>query len=440
MINVSRMISGDMWIERVLKMETIMEAVQLMESKQTEKAINLLENYLSMADEDEKYTIAELYIQWGLLQEASTILSELLQQYPNESELKVMLADIYVELEDDENAINLLNEVEQDDPEYVSSLIQLADLYQSQGLFEVAEQKLLSAKQLDPNEVVIDFALGELLFSIGEYRKAIIYYQKIIPKMKEVANVSIQDRLAESYAASGEYELALTYFQDIDNEQPDTLFKYGITAYQAERKDIAIKAWEHVIELDPYYHAAYNRLANVYDDEGMPEEAYQTAKKGLGVDTFNKELYFSAGVFAHQLNRHEESEKWVREAIALDPDYKEAVLFMIELLKANDQFTAIIELILEIKNTGANDSLYEWELAKAYNEIESYEDALNHYKEAYNSLNQDSDFLKEYGYFLTEEGRSNEAIPVFEAYLSQQLADDEVEDFLNRLKQTKESQ
>lgn len=420
-------------------METIMEAVQLMENKQSEKAIKLLESYLPKADEEERYTIAEIYIQWGFLQEASTILNELLQKYPNESELKIMLADIYIELEDDEPAINLLNEIGEEDPTYIQALIQLADLYQTQGLFEVAEQKLLDAKQVEPNEVIIDFALGELLFSIGEYRKAIIYYNKIIPKTKEVANISIIDRLAEAYAASGEYELALSYFQDVNNENPDTLFKYGITAYQAGRKDIAIKAWEHVIEMDTYYHTVYSQLAKVYDEEGRPEEAYTTAKAGIEVDEFNKELYFLAGVLAHQLNHAQESEKWVREAVALDPDYKEAVLFLIEIFKTRGELSAIIELITEIKKTGADDSLYEWEIAKAYNEIESYDNALKHYKEAYNSLNQDSDFMKEYGYFLTEEGRVEDAIPVFETYIAQQPLDDEVEAFLNRLKQTKES-
>lgn len=401
-------------------METIMEAVHLMESKQSEKALHLLESFLSTADEEERYTIAELYIQWGFLQEARVILTELLQRYPNESDLKIMLAEIYIELEDDETAINVLNEIGEDDPAYVQTLIQLADLYQAQGLFEVAEQKLLSAKQVDPNESIIDFALGELLFSIGEYRKAIIYYEKIIPKIREVANISINDRLAEAYAASGEYELALTYFQDVESENPDTLYKYGITAYQAGRKDIAIKAWEQVIRLDTYYHTVYYQLANAYEEEGMPEEAYTTSKKGLEMDEFNKELYFLAGVLAYRMNKMDESEKWVREAVALDPDYKEAVLFLIELFKASDNYNSIVDLIQEIGNTGAIDSLYEWELAKAYNEIESYDNALKHYREAYNSLNKDSDFLKEFGYFLTEEGRTDDAIPVFEAYIAQQ--------------------
>lgn len=410
-----------------------MEAVHLMESKKSDEAIALLEDYLPVADEEERFTIAELFVQWGFLQEASQILEELLQQYPHEGEIKVMLADIYIELEADEKAIELLNNIHETDESYLEALIQLADLYQAQGLFEVAEQKLLTAKQLNPTEPIIDFALGELLFSTGDYLKAITYYQKVIGVTKEVANVSVPVRLAESYAAIGEYEEALKIYQDVEHEDSDTLFKYGLTAYQAGRSDIAIKAWEHVVEIDPYYHTVYYQLAKAYEEEELPNEAYTTAKKGLQVDEFNKELFFYAGTLAHQLNENTDSEKWMRQAIALDPDYKEAILSLIEIFKEKNQYADIIDLIEEVKTTGANDPLYEWELARAYNETESYKNALNHYQEAYNSLNKDSEFLKEYAYFLTEEGRIAEALPIFRAYLQYQPEDYEVEEFYNRL-------
>jgi tetratricopeptide (TPR) repeat protein len=417
-------------------MEKIMEAVQLMESNQSDRALVLLENFLPSANADEKYTIAELYMQWGFLEEASTILNGLLEQYPEESDIKIMLADIYIESENDEKAMHLLNDINKNDPAYIQSLIQLADLYQAEGLFEVAEQKLLTAKQLEPNEIIIDFALAELLFSTGEYKRAITYYEKAAKETKELANVSIRERLAESYAATGEYELALELFRDMPAEDADALFKHGFTAYQAGRTDIAVKAWERVIEKDPHYHSVYYQLAQAYEAEELPQEAYKTVKKGLETDEFNKELYYYAGVLAHRIGKLNESELFIREAIALDPDYKEAVLFLIEIFKKKEQFADIADLLNEIKSTGANDPLYDWELARAYIETESYKDALKHYDEAYNSLKQDSDFLQEYGYFLVEEGRMSKAITIFTSYLKQQPSDAETEEYVNRLKQT----
>src|SRR5699024_5718866 len=57
------------------------------------------------------------------------------------------------------------------------------------------------------------------------------------------------------------------------------------------------------------------------------------------------------------------------------------------------------------------------------------------YREAYNTLNKDSDFLKGYAYFLVEEGRMDAAITVFESYLQLEPLDSETEEYLARLKQ-----
>ncbi|GIO22630.1 tetratricopeptide repeat protein [Oceanobacillus sp. J11TS1] len=416
-------------------MNTIHKAMELAENNETEKALALLREFEKNADDDALYQIAELYLQWGFLLESRNILEKLIGKYPEETSLKLALSDIFIESEEDELAITILNEISKDDEGYVQALIQLADLYQAQGLFEVSEQKLLEAKHIEPQESIIDFALGELFFSIGEYVKAINYYERVYAKTKEVGHVSIEDRLGEAYAAAGEYEKALDFYKEEEEPDPDKLFRHGITAHQTDRNDIAMKAWQHVLEIDQDYYAAYTQLANVYKEQGMSDEAYKTVQQGIERDSYQKELFFLAGDIAHQLGKNEESEEHVRQAIALDPDYKEAVLFLIELLKTREAFNDIIELIQSIKKTGAEDALYDWELAKANVEIESFDDALNSYQDAYTSLNHDSDFLKEYGYFLTEEGRVREAIPVLKAYLEHQPMDEDVLEHVERLEQ-----
>src|SRR5690625_3407271 len=304
----------------VCRIDTIMKAVNYMENNQTEDALMLLEQYLPSADDDKKYTIAEFYFQWGFLQEALIILRELIQRHPKENELKILLANIFIELEEDSEAIQLLNEIDSSDPVYEQALLLLADLYQVQGLFEVSEAKLLEAKRLDPNEPIIDFALGELYFSIGNYEKAIIYYEKILLEKNELGQISINERLAEAYASSGKYEIALDYFQKDKSDNPDILFKYGFTAYHVDRKDIAINVWKKIIEVDEHYHSVYYELAKAYYEEELLQEAFDTAEKGLKMDEYNKELYYFAGMLAYQLQKVSQSENYVRQAIVLDAD------------------------------------------------------------------------------------------------------------------------
>lgn len=414
-------------------MNILDKAMNLMEMDQVDEALELIHSYAPDATDEESVSIAEFFMQWGFLHEAEAILEKLIPNYPEESELKLLLADCYIENQKDEEAIELLNTISEDDDAYLQVLVALADLYQAQGLFEVAEQKLLQAKHLSPSETVIDLALGELYFSLGDFKRAITYYEKTVKH--PVATIPVADRLAESYANVGEYELAIEYYEKAASKHPDALFKYGFSAHKADRNDLAIHIWKELLKEDPYYHSAYLQLAKAYEEEELLEDAYKTAVAGLKVDEYNKELYLEAGKLAHKINLDQNSEQHVREAVSLDADYKEAVLFLIELFKEKEQYEAIVDLIKNVKETGGDDPIYDWELARAFVEIESYNDALIHYKEAYNSLQHDSDFLKEYGYFLNEEGRTKEAVQLFEAYLQHEPDDHEITEYVSRLKQ-----
>ncbi|WP_102027205.1 tetratricopeptide repeat protein [Salirhabdus sp. Marseille-P4669] len=416
-------------------MSVIEEAIYEVQHGNTEKGLALLHSSLEDATEEEKYTIAQVYYEWGLIDRAIELFSELLQKYPDDSELKLILAEIYIDTEEDERAIDLLNSIEENDVNYIHALLESADLYQSQGLFEVAEQKLYKAKQLLPNEAVIDFALGELFFSMGEYKKSIPYYEKASKVNTKYNEVDVNERLAEALAATGKWEEALGYFQTIaeDNTSPDFLFRYGFTAYRSERSDIAIQVWENLLELDPDYTSVYLLLAKAYEDESMLEKAYNIALEGIKVDELNKEIHYFAGRVANNLGETTEAVEHLREAIAIDPGYKEAVLGIIDIFKKEDALDQIRDLLEHLSELGELDPIFQWELAKVYYELEAYQLALNNYREAYTSFTSDAEFLKEYGYFLVEEGRKEEAIHVLNQYMQVEPSDDEVEEFLYRL-------
>lgn len=419
-----------------MDLDIIYKADTLMENKEVEKAINLIEASLTTAEPELELTIAEWFKEWGFLNESNKILEKLMAKYPDELELQSILIDNYIELGEDDEAFKILDQhtkIDHQDPNYLEVILQQADLYQAQGLFEVSETKLLEAKKHFPNEEVLDIALAELLFSIGEFKGAIGYYDKLKKNHNEFANISIVNRLAESYAAIGEQEQALQLYDQQENKQVDDLFKYGLAAFQAGRKDIAINAWKEVLEIDSDYYSVYSLLTDAYEDEKLLEEAYETAIAGLKVDEYNKELYLQVGILSLKLQKDNEAEQYIREAIALDPDYKEAILQLISVLKDQDRYDDIIELLSSVKEFGAEDSLYEWELAKAFVEIEEYNEALFYYDGAYDELKDDVEFLKEYGYFLIEEGNRTKAITVLKRYIQLEPLDIETESYLNRI-------
>src|SRR5690554_5996171 len=138
-------------------MNPIDQAIQLIEQDEINKAIRILRDYIKQANDNDLISIADLFIELGLLEDARSILESLVTKYPDESDIRLVLAEIYIDLEDDEKAIYHLEAIDPSSDEYIASLMVSADLYQTQGLFEVAELKLIEAKRLAPNEPLIDF-------------------------------------------------------------------------------------------------------------------------------------------------------------------------------------------------------------------------------------------------------------------------------------------
>lgn len=414
-------------------LEELQRANELLHENKVDEAIFIIDNNIKNANLEEQFVIGELYYEWGFFDKALNVFLKLEEELPEEGQVKFFIASIYIELEMDNEAVEVLTKIEPHDDFYLQALMQLADLYESQGLFEVAELKLREAKSIKPDEIIIDFALGELLFSIGEYNKAVIHYEIVVKEQEEITEININERLAESLAMISKYEEALNYYSKIKDMDNDMLFKYGFIASQINKNDIAIKAWEKLVEQDKEYHSVYVELAKVYQKEGMNKEAYDILQEGLKVDEFDKELYFMTGKLASEFGDFAQSEVHLREAINLDNDYKQAVIFLINILKDNDRYLEIIDLIIEIKRMGAEDPDYDWELARAYNEMEEFEKASEYYELASNHLLTDTTFLKEYGYFLVEDGKSEQAILIFKKYLEIEPMDSEIISFISRI-------
>lgn len=415
--------------------QVLNEAINLVNKGETEEGLTLLENITPTLHDEEKLQLADQYYQWGIIDKAHEIIEELHFLYPDEIQITLFLAELKIDLENEEEAIELLNMVSKEHESYPHALLLLADLYQMQGLPEVSEQKLKEAKEILPQEPVLDFALGELYFHQGQYNHAISYYQGLLEEHDLISGVNLHQRLAECLSANGQFEEALDHYKlTIESqEDADTLFGYGFTAYQGGFYKTAIQQFLTLKEADPYYTSLYLYLAKAYEQEGLLEESLETVQEGIKVDEYNKDLYLFGGKIAIKVGEIPTAESLLRESLAIDPGHIEAAITLSHVFLQDERYDDVVDLITEIKRYGEDDPQFEWNLARAYHQKEEYTQALKHYDLAYTFFKDQRDFLHEYGYFLLEEGRRQQAKEVFQEILKQDPSNVEIDEILLQL-------
>jgi len=400
-------------------MKRIEKVIQLVENGEVERAFVIIPKLINEMTDEEKFILAEHLFSWGILDKAQTILEELASKYPEEGDVRLFLAEIYTEQDEEEKALEILADINENDPSFARACLLQADLYQMQGLDEVSERKLKKAYETLPHEPIIQFALAEFYLSRGEYQKSVEFYKKVMEKEAVIAGTYIPQRLAEALSLLGEFEEALPFYEDALKEKLElhTLFGYGFTAFQAGYYQTAIEKLLELKELDPEYVSLYLYLGKAYEHEGNLQKSYESIKEGLKVDEWNKELLLYAGKIALKLGKQDEAEAFLREAVSIDPGYMEALLTLTKVLLYEERYEEVVEVINEASKQGEYDPQFEWDLARALHELESYSDALKHYQEAYTFFKNEIDFLVEYGYFLIEEGSRPMAKEMFERIL-----------------------
>ncbi|KOS69153.1 hypothetical protein AEA09_11750 [Lysinibacillus contaminans] len=411
------------------------ELVQALEQGDLALIDQLLEPFLTNAMPEEQYSIAELFMQYGYMKEADRVLEHLQFLFPEEAQLKIDRANVLMELGDEDGALDLLLEVEETAPEYPQALLALADYYQMQGLFEVAETRINEALAILPDEPLLQFAKAELLFETGRFLEAARLYEELHEMQEEFAGVSLIERLAEIYRAGAAYETALDYYLKAleDEVKPDILFGAAYSAFQSKKYEMAIKQLEELKELDPDYFSAYLLLAEAYAMIEDNKNAYLAIKEGLKRDEYDKSLFLFAGKMALKNGLPEEAVGYLREAVALDPEYMEAVLALMSVLAKQERHEDVIELFETLqKNDFEWDALYPL-TAEAYANLEQYDRAYEFYRLAYTEFKEDATFLEKYVYFLLDDGKRSEAREIVEQLIALEPGEPQWQEMLESL-------
>jgi tetratricopeptide (TPR) repeat protein len=260
-----------------------------------------------------------------------------------------------------------------------------------------------------------------------------IYRKLLQDETLDVTGISLVERIGSSLSMQGEFEEAVLFLEEAleDEQTDDRLFQTAFVYLQLKENEKAIYYLQQLRAMNPQYQALYLYLAEALQEEELLEEAQAVIEEGIQENPYQVDFYHFASENSYRLHDVKKAEDYLVKALETGEKADETLLTLSNLYLNEEMFDEVIDVISRMED---QDNPYAlWNLAHAYNELEEFDSATKYYEEANIALNHEPEFMKEYGIFLREEGRLEEARHLLSHYLAHEPGDLEVQSILDDL-------
>ncbi|CAM3232307.1 MULTISPECIES: tetratricopeptide repeat protein [Brevibacillus] len=290
------------------------EAIKRIENDEVELGLTALQKVQEHGKDipDVMMYLAEVWYQLGHLDEASSLLSDILQKNldmepAKRRECQMLLAEIALDSGDFETAQHLLYECKESGVESIQLDLLLADLYALQDLDEVAVKYLEQARQKEPDNQDILAALGNLHFRIGNDEEA-------MRLLEQAGEESLELLLTKgrSMAQNGQFEQAYQVFRQalVLDRSAEVLYGSSLMAFHLGRLEEAMELVNSLHALDEEYVAAYPLAADIYLSLGKSEKAIESLQKYVDLSGFDLDHIKRLIALLTQAGRYDEAKEY----------------------------------------------------------------------------------------------------------------------------------
>ena len=165
--------------------------------------------------------------------------------------------------------------------------------------------------QFDPDSPFLITRIARLHFLSGKMREAVAMLDRL--QVDQIDDVSVLSQMATILAGAGQPERSLNLYDRVIQQDPeagDNYFAKGVLLLNLQRLDQAQRMFEEGLQRSPQSHAGYFYLGKIFHKQGRTEEA----------------------------------KKQYREAITRAPSFDPAYQAYVELLEADHDLAAAIEV------------------------------------------------------------------------------------------------
>ncbi|MGL4523643.1 MAG: tetratricopeptide repeat protein [Bacilli bacterium] len=399
--------------------EQYQEIVLNLESGFHEEAIDKLQVLAVSEDPDDQFFAASIYLNLGWIEEASELLRNLHEEFPDDEETTILYAEVLFETDERDEAIHLLNEFDEESPFYAHALLTVADFYQAEGLDEVAEQKLLLARDVAPENYGVRFALAEWYVYTGEFEMALSVYERLMDHADADVD-NIYSRMALCFEMTFRYEDAATYYSKVEEHRltMSMRYHYALTLVQLERVGEAKAQLEELLKKDENNVDALVLIGRLFEDEANLEEAKKYLEKAYRIFDGDATIPFLLARISYREQDLPVCTSYLKEALEKNAHHFESILLLARVYIEEEAYGSVIQLLEPLIEEGEDDPSVLWMLALSYWHNDEILLALKYYKLAYTFYTDNVYFLEEYAIALRNGGYRKEALQIIEQLLA----------------------
>ena len=236
--------------------------------------------------------IADLYIEYGLLDTADKYMSKARKIAPDDLEIVSDLAHMYTEQHKWDDAEFLLNKLIDANPYNADFWGRIALVHEGNADIPKAIEALEYACVIDESDGFSWMNKGHLHFRLEQYNEAIRCYERYASTLtnKGLAFYFI----ASCYEEIEDYKAAESYYRqavDLVDNHADSWLGLGIAYFRNGNYKDSMGCLEKAEELDDQNPDTYNFMGDCYRVLGYEEESYESYEQSIKLNPEQEDIY-----------------------------------------------------------------------------------------------------------------------------------------------------
>lgn len=201
-----------------------------------------------------------------------------------------------------------------------ADLCKKADLLREKNEYKTAISKYLNAILLKRDDAKSYFGLGICHKHIGNYKKAIRYFEKSAELNNDYKSYF---ELGVCHMLNGTPCEAIKSFVkavQIEPDNPEAILQLGISHELCEEHDMALMIYQKLIENSPEFVKAYDYKSSLLMKMDRYREATDVLKSMIKVDPSYNKAYAGIGVCLDKLGQKTDAQRYYRKYLSHQTD------------------------------------------------------------------------------------------------------------------------